>query len=116
MVRLRGLRHRVTVLTLCPLGEPEIAISHESRIEPWLPRNRIACPVSRTYGRCHLKGISANSGLDIETKTSRAISRGEALSLKSFYRTTYLRMRCCACDVSRLSKRLRRFRCLSRSN
>ena len=25
--------------TLCPLGEPEIAIGHEPRIEPWLPRN-----------------------------------------------------------------------------
>jgi hypothetical protein len=26
------LRHRVTVLTLCPLGEPEIAIGHEPPI------------------------------------------------------------------------------------
>jgi hypothetical protein len=25
--------------TLCPLGEPEIAIGQEPRIEPWLPRN-----------------------------------------------------------------------------
>src|SRR5215469_6807018 len=28
--------HRVTHFTLCPLGEPEIAIGHEPRIEPWL--------------------------------------------------------------------------------
>ncbi len=26
--------------TLCPLGEPEIAIGHEPRIEPWLTVNR----------------------------------------------------------------------------
>jgi hypothetical protein len=44
---------RVTVLTLCPLGEPEIAIGQEPRIEPWLPRNRIACPVSRIDRRSH---------------------------------------------------------------
>jgi hypothetical protein len=29
------LWHRVTNYTLCPLGEPEIAIGHEPRIEPW---------------------------------------------------------------------------------
>jgi hypothetical protein len=29
------LRHRVTVITLGPLGEPEIAIGHEPPIEPW---------------------------------------------------------------------------------
>src|SRR5215472_10702057 len=28
--------HRVTHFTLCPLGQPEIAIGHEPRIEPWL--------------------------------------------------------------------------------
>jgi hypothetical protein len=31
-----AFRHRVTHYTLCPLGEPEIAIGHEPRIEPWL--------------------------------------------------------------------------------
>ena len=38
------LRHRVTHYTLCPLGEPEIAIGHEPRIEPWFTLNRsLAC-------------------------------------------------------------------------
>ncbi len=39
-----ALRHRVTHYTLCPLGEPEIAIGHEPRIEPWLTANTsLAC-------------------------------------------------------------------------
>ncbi len=95
MVRPCVLRHRVTVLTLCPLGEPEIAIGHEPRIEPWLPRNRIACQVSRIGGRRHHskneprerkshpeknlssdREPSANSGLDIETKNLSATGRG----------------------------------------
>ena len=38
------LRHPVTHYTLCPLGEPEIAIGHEPRIEPWLTLNSsLAC-------------------------------------------------------------------------
>ena len=30
------LRHRAPEPTLCPLGQPEKAIGHESLIEPWL--------------------------------------------------------------------------------
>jgi hypothetical protein len=33
--------HRVTHYTLCPLGEPEIAIGHEPRIEPWLTTSHL---------------------------------------------------------------------------
>jgi len=40
------------VLTLCPLGQPEKALGHESQIEPWLtPYNRKACQVSETEWR-----------------------------------------------------------------
>ena len=99
--------------TLCPLGEPEIAIGHEPRIEPWLPRNRIACQVSRIGGRCHHskneprerksnpekdlssdREPSANSGLDIETKIFSATSRRRSFFVDiPFYRTTYLKMK-----------------------
>src|ERR1700739_3370174 len=113
MVRPCVLRHRVTVPTLCPLGEPEIAIGFEPRIEPWLPRNRIACQVSRVGGRCHHskneprewksnpeknlssdREPSANSGLDIETKNFSATGRRRSFFVDiPFYRTTYLKMR-----------------------
>ena len=73
MVRPCVLRHRVTVLTLCPLGEPEIAIGHEPRIEPWLPRNRIACQVSRAGGRCHHSKMNRGNGRAIQRRTSRVI-------------------------------------------
>ena len=73
MVRPCVLRHRVTVLTLCPLGEPEIAIGPEPRIEPWLPRNRIACQVSRAGGRCHYSKMNRGNGRAIQRRTSRAI-------------------------------------------
>src|SRR6266481_3746099 len=73
MVRPCMLRHRVTVLTLCPLGEPEIAIGYEPRIEPWLPRNRIACQVSRIDGRCHYSKMNRGNGRAIQRRTSRLI-------------------------------------------
>src|ERR1700680_4216729 len=34
--RRRCLKHEVSLLTLCPLGQPKKAIGHESQIEPWL--------------------------------------------------------------------------------
>ena len=38
------LRHRVSGLTICPLGQPEKAIGLEPQIEPWLALyNRTAC-------------------------------------------------------------------------
>src|ERR1700720_2251925 len=41
------LGHLVSHATLGPLGQPEKAIGHESRIEPWLaPDHRSALPVS----------------------------------------------------------------------
>ena len=63
----------VTVLTLCPLGEPEIAIGHEPRIEPWLPRNRIACQVSRTDRRRHHEKMNRGNGRAIQRRTLEAI-------------------------------------------
>ena len=59
--------------TLCPLGEPEIAIGPEPRIEPWLPRNRIACQVSRAGGRCHYSKMNRGNGRAFQRRTSRAI-------------------------------------------
>jgi hypothetical protein len=38
-------------MTLCPLGQPEKAIDHESQIEPWLaPDNRPACQFQTPNG------------------------------------------------------------------
>ena len=34
--RLVGVPVEVSLLTLCPLGQPNKAIGHESQIEPWL--------------------------------------------------------------------------------
>src|SRR6266436_321454 len=73
MVRPCVLRHRVTVLTLCPLGEPEIAIGHEPQIEPWLPRNRIACQVSRIDRRRHHEKMNRGNGRAIQRRTSQTI-------------------------------------------
>ena len=112
MVRPCVLRHRVTVLTLCPLGKPEIAIGHEPRIEPWLPRSSIACQVSRVDGRCHHekmkprerkskpeqnlstdRGAYLQSGLDIETKKFSATGRRRSFFVDiPLYRTIYLRL------------------------
>jgi hypothetical protein len=36
------LRHSVSLLTLCPLGQPNKAIGHESQIERWLPHATVS--------------------------------------------------------------------------
>src|ERR1700745_2689609 len=70
MVRPCVLRHRVPVITLCPLGEPEIAIGHEPRIEPRLPKsNRLPSFKSRR----------TLSPLENETKGMEEQSREEPL-------------------------------------
>src|SRR6266404_9635578 len=49
--------HRVTHYTLCRLGEPEIAIGHEPRIEPWLTLNTsLACRSFELDGIATLRG------------------------------------------------------------
>ncbi len=35
-----GFRPGVSRATVCPLGQPDIAIGLESQIEPWLPKSR----------------------------------------------------------------------------
>ena len=48
---LSALGTGATETTLCPLGQPEKAIDHESRIEPWLaPYNRPACKFQTPNG------------------------------------------------------------------
>jgi hypothetical protein len=112
MVRPCVLRHRVTVLTLCPLGEPEIAIGPEPRIEPWLPKsNRLPSFKNRRtlspreneprerksnpeQNFSSDREPSANSGLDIETKNFSATGRRRSFFVDiPFYRTIYLRLR-----------------------
>jgi hypothetical protein len=45
------LGHRAPEPTLCPLGQPEKAIDHESLIEPWLALyNRPACQFQTPNG------------------------------------------------------------------
>src|SRR6516165_11507860 len=121
MVRPRVLRHRVTVLTLCPLGEPEIAIGHEPRIEPWLPRKSNRLPSFKSRRTLSLleneprernsspeknlsnnREPSANSGLDTETKNFSTTGRRRSFFVDiPFYRTIYLRLRCMAIFVLR---------------
>ena len=44
--------HPVSGLTLCPLGQPEKALGHESQMEPWLtPYHHQGLPVFRTEWR-----------------------------------------------------------------
>jgi hypothetical protein len=45
----------------------------QSRIEPWLLRNRIACQISRAGGRCHYSKMNRGNGRAIQRRTSRAI-------------------------------------------
>src|ERR1700687_962514 len=46
-----------THYTLCPLGEPEIAIGHEPRIEPWLTLStRLACRSLEPDGIATIRG------------------------------------------------------------
>ena len=48
------------MLTLCPLGQPNKAIGHESQIELWLPhvhRNRFACCTSEIDRVCALLSL-----------------------------------------------------------
>src|SRR6516165_9213402 len=82
------------VLTLCPLGKPEIAIGHEPRIEPWLPRKSNRLPSFKSRRTLSLleneprernsspeknlsnnREPSANSGLDTETKNFSTTGR-----------------------------------------
>jgi hypothetical protein len=85
---------RVTHYTLCPLGEPEIAIGHEPRIEPWLPRKRpVRLPLSQLDGIVTISGETQQngqpatspekrnySGLDLEKKSSRPPVEAELFS------------------------------------
>jgi len=54
---------QVSLLTLCPLGQPNKAIGHESQIELWLPhvnRNRFACCTSEIDRVCTLLSLFIN--------------------------------------------------------
>jgi hypothetical protein len=54
---------QVSLLTLCPLGQPNKAIGHESQIELWLPhvnRNRFACCTSEIDRVCALLSLFVN--------------------------------------------------------
>jgi hypothetical protein len=99
------LRHRVPHYTLCPLGEPEIAIGHEPPIEPWLPfKNQFllasfkarwawsppedqavrgrANRTEKTFER--IEG-TIGSGLDLETKIFSPSGRGRSFFLTSLF-------------------------------
>ena len=73
MVRPCVLRHRVTVLTLGPLGEPEIAIGHEPRIEPWLPRIESLAKSQESADVVTTRKMNRGNGRANQSKTSRAI-------------------------------------------
>jgi hypothetical protein len=113
VVRPCVLRHRVTVITLCPLGEPEIAIGHEPPIEPWFAEIRSLAKFQESTALAPLENepketeeqsreepleqsrdIPAGSGLDIETKNFSATARGRSFFVDiPFYRTPYLTLR-----------------------
>jgi hypothetical protein len=57
------LRHSVSLLTLCPLGQPKKAIGHESQIEVWLTHAdyiRFACRASEIESSPHLSFLSSS--------------------------------------------------------
>jgi hypothetical protein len=41
------LKHQVSLLTLCPLGQPKKAIGHESQIELWLTHDSATVSLAR---------------------------------------------------------------------
>ena len=89
--------------TLCPLGEPEIAIGQEPRIEPWLPRIESLAKFQESTTLSPLENEprerksnpdknlsrdrepSANSGLDIETENFSVTSRRRIFLLTSLF-------------------------------
>src|SRR6266852_438440 len=61
--RQMGPKHEVSLLTLCPLGQPKKAIGHESQIELWLThahRIRFACCASEIESSPHLSFPSSS--------------------------------------------------------
>src|SRR6266852_9431629 len=61
--RQMGPKHEVSLLTLCPLGQPKKAIGHESQIELWLThahRIRFACGASEIESSPHLSFPSSS--------------------------------------------------------
>src|ERR1700751_4095272 len=63
--------HRVTHFTLCPLGQPEIAVGREPRIEPWLTHLTImACRSLK------LDGVITASRGTYENEPPKLLPRG----------------------------------------
>ena len=93
------VRQRVSRATVCPLGQPNKAIGHESQIEPWLAhRHHSACRRSGTARRtqrlmdrdpaqCQGSRTQPHTGLDVR-KITPSCGKGELFSLDiPFYRT-----------------------------
>jgi hypothetical protein len=107
------------VLTLCPLGQPEKALGHESQTEPWLtPYNHQGLPVFRTEWRRRdqkmelLRRNNANSnpgaqpqtsvfrsdkGLDVANK-NRAYGEGRRMFLTSLLIEQAFAQACAFCS------------------
>ena len=70
--------HRATEPTLCPLGQPEKAIDHESLIEPWLaPDNRPACSFRTPNGvvtTIRMKPLGWKNQIDLSHHATSRIS------------------------------------------
>ena len=91
----------VSRLTICPLGQPEKAIGHESQIEPWLAhRHHAACPRQKPKAFCTSKNESSkrkrlgtspdHAGWKPGPNLRRVLALGEVFCLDfPFYRTGY---------------------------
>ena len=88
--------HRAPETTLCPLGQPEKAIDHESLLEPWLaPINRLACQFQIPNGfvnRRGMKPLGWKNQIDLPCRTTNRIS-GARGQIKSFLRYVGWRVR-----------------------
>ena len=84
---LRALGTGATDSTLCPLGQPEKAIDHESLIEPWLaPYNRPACLFQTPNGvvtTTRMKPLGWKKQIDLSHQATSRISGAQGQN-KSF--------------------------------
>src|SRR5216683_3263197 len=69
--RQMGHKHEVSLLTLCPLGQPKKAIGHESQIELWLTHASVwLCPAFQNRPES-LSGFPSSAMISERSSRSR---------------------------------------------
>ena len=75
LVGTHVLRHGVSLLTLCPLGQPKKAIGHESQIEPWFHIHMQPFCLLRFRNRIESKLFLSLSGIVSERSSPHGVLR-----------------------------------------